>query len=163
MPLPARPHHPLIDDQEWLVSHIKALETALEQARGRLKRSVETASQVLSPDELEAWATYLYWCRDERVDLAWLAQALTGDPVYQSLKGRFTPITTGICCAFCKTPLVFASQGALFGTKEEIDKGAAVYCSACHPNRTFYGEGVVGKPEPNPTEVPRSRFRAARR
>ena len=50
MPLPTRPDLSLLVQQEMMVHNIKALEAVLEQTRGQLKHSVETAPQTLPPE-----------------------------------------------------------------------------------------------------------------
>ena len=134
MPLPARPNLPLLDQQEAQVANIKAHRQALDQAVALLQQMVETANQVLSPEQLTAWSTYLYWRGDREVDLNWLAQATLGVPTYQSLKGRFPPITTGICCELCRTPFIYEVQGTLRGHQRQMECGEKLYCLACDPD-----------------------------
>ena len=101
MLLPTPPDLPLLDRQEAQVAIIKAHQQALEQATTLLRQMVETAGQVLSSEQLAAWSTYLYWRGDPEINLGWLALATVGSPDYQSLKGHFFPIATGIDCALC--------------------------------------------------------------
>ena len=95
---------------------------------------VETANQALSPEPLAAWSTYLYWLGDDEITLGWLALATVGSPDYQSLKGHFAPITTGICCELCRTPFTYKTRGAFRRDRLQKERGEKLYCLACDPD-----------------------------
>ena len=134
MPLPTRPDLPLLDQQEAQVAIIKAHQLALDQATDLLRQMVETAGQVLSSEQLASWSTYLYWRGDSEIDLCWLSLATVGSPDYQSLKGHFAPITTGICCELCRTPFTYKTQGAFRVHEMQKERGEKLYCAACDPD-----------------------------
>ena len=134
MPLPPRPDLPLLEQQEAQVAIIKAHQLVLDQEIAQLRKMVETANQALSPEPLAAWSTYLYWLGDDKINLGWLALATVGSPDYQSLKGHFAPITTGIDCALCHTPFTYKTQGAFRLHQQQIERGEKLYCLACDPD-----------------------------